>query len=51
MMNMIDVYAQKLSFYASMMTAELNIADRKEVMDTIKELVAKLERKVEEDVA
>ena len=48
MMNMIDVYAQQLGFYAGIMSAELNDADMAECLETIKELVKKLEKKVEE---
>ena len=48
MMNMIDVYAQQLSTYASIMNANLNDADMAECLETIKELVEKLEKKVQE---
>ena len=47
-MNMIDVYAQKLSTYASIMSADLNKADLEECLEEIKEIVGKLEKKVKE---
>lgn len=45
---MIDVYASKLSTYASIMSADLDKKDMIECLDEIKEIVAKLERKVQE---
>lgn len=51
MMNMIDIYASKLATYASIMGSELNRTDREECLEEIKEIVAKLEKKIKEEVA
>ena len=48
MMNMIDVYVNRLRTYAEIMDSELSRADRRECLDEIKEIVAKLERKINE---